>query len=103
MDKVGSVTHLFPRGRTMTTATISIEVDADTAQAFVQASAEKQRKLQLLLGLRLRELTTVPTRPLHEIMDDIGREAEARGLTPEIVESLLFGMPGSKSIHSSAL
>ena len=27
-------------------------------------------------------------RPLKEIMDDIGRRAEAQGLTPEILESL---------------
>ena len=73
----------------MTTGTISIEVDEDTARAFSQASAEEQRKLRLLLGLRLRELLARPGRPLREIMDGIGAEAEARGLTPEILESLL--------------
>ncbi len=73
----------------MATATISLEVDADTARAFSAASAEDQRKLQLLLNLRLRELTTRPPRPLKEVMDDIGRSAEARGLTSEILESLL--------------
>jgi hypothetical protein len=26
-----------------------------------------------------------------QIMDEIGHEAEARGLTPEILESLLYG------------
>jgi hypothetical protein len=75
----------------MTTATISLEVDPDTARAFAEAPAEERRKLQLLLRLRLRELTTAPARSLREIMDDIGREAEARGLTPEILESLLNG------------
>jgi hypothetical protein len=73
----------------MATATIPLEVDADTAQPFAAASAEDRRKLQLLLRLRLRELTTGPTRPLKEVMDEIGRHAEARGLTPEILESLL--------------
>ena len=73
----------------MTTATIPLEVDADTAQAFTAASAEEQRKLQLLLRLRLRELTTRPVRQLKEVMDEIGRYAEACGLTPEILESLL--------------
>jgi hypothetical protein len=75
----------------MTTATISIEVDADTARAFREASAEEQRKLQLLLNLRLRELTRGPGRPLKDIMDEIGAQAEAQGLTPEGVESLLHG------------
>jgi hypothetical protein len=75
----------------MASATISIEVDPDTARAFAEAPAEERRKLQLLLRLRLRELTTTPARPLKQIMDEIGREAEARGLTPEILESLLHG------------
>ena len=75
----------------MTTAIISIEVDADAARAFREASAEEQRKLQLLLGLRLRELITGPGRSLKEIMDESGAQAEAQGLTPEGVESLLHG------------
>ena len=73
----------------MATATISLEVDADTARAFRAASDEERRKLQLLLRLRLRELTDRPARPLQEVMDEIGRHAESRGLTPEILESLL--------------
>jgi hypothetical protein len=73
----------------MATSTISIEVDADTARAFTEASAEERRKLQLLLRLRLRELTSTPVRSLKEIMDEIGSQAEARGLTPDILESLL--------------
>ena len=73
----------------MPTSTIAFEVDTDTARAFSAASPEDRRKLQLLLGLRLRELTARPARPLKEVMDDIGRHAEACGLTPEILESLL--------------
>jgi len=73
----------------MPTATIAIEVDADSARAYLQASTEERRKLQLLLGLRLRELTACANRPLVDIMNEIGHEAEARGLTPEILESLM--------------
>lgn len=75
----------------MQTTAISIEVDAAAAKAFREAPAEEQRKLQLLLSLRLRELTSAPSRPLKEIMDEIGARAEAWGLTPEILESLLHG------------
>ena len=75
----------------MASATISIEVDADMARVFTAASAEERRKLQVLLGLRLRELTVGPVRPLQEIMQEIGMRTESRGLTPEIVESLLNG------------
>ena len=73
----------------MTRATISIEVEADSARVFSEAPAEERRKLQLLLGLRLRELTKAPVRPLREIMDEIGTQAEARGMTPDLLESLL--------------
>ncbi len=73
----------------METITISIEVDADSARIFSEASIDERRKLQLLLRLRLRELTTGPVRSLGDIMDEIGARAEARGLTPEILESLL--------------
>ena len=73
----------------MATSTISIEVDAEAARAYAAASAEEKRKLQLLLNLRLREIMAGPTRSLREIMDEIGAEAQARGLTPEILESLL--------------
>ncbi len=75
----------------MATATIAIEVDAEAARAFAQATAPERRKLQLLLSLRLQELTAGPARPLREVMDEIGAQAEARGLTPEILESLLHG------------
>jgi hypothetical protein len=73
----------------MTTATISLEIDAETVRAFAAASAEHRRKLQLLLSLRLRELTARSMRPLKEVMDEIGRYAEAQGLTPESLESLI--------------
>ena len=73
----------------MATATISLDVDADAARAFAAACAEDRRKLQLLISLRLRELTARPARPLNEVMDDIGRYAEARGMTPELLDSLL--------------
>lgn len=70
-------------------STISIEVDPGTAKAFSAASEQDRRKLQLLLALRLRELTTAPKRPLSAIMDDIGARAAAAGLTPDKLESLL--------------
>jgi hypothetical protein len=73
----------------MSTATISIEVDEDSAKAYSQASDEHRRKLQLLLNLRLRELTTGSVRPLREVMDAMGKKAAEQGLTPELLESLL--------------
>lgn len=70
-------------------ATITLVVENDLAQAYEAASSEDQVKLQLLMGLRLRELTAPPSRPLSVIMDDIGMRAEALGLTQEHLETLL--------------
>jgi hypothetical protein len=68
---------------------ITIPVDPETARAFEAASAEEQRKLRLLLSLRLRELTTTTLPPLQAILDEVGREAQEKGLTPEILDTLL--------------
>ncbi len=73
----------------MTDTTITIPIDSDTARIYSTASADEQQKLQMLLRLRLRELTSHPQRPLSDIMDEIGRHAEARGLTPDLLDSLL--------------
>jgi hypothetical protein len=70
-------------------STISIEVDADAARAYAAASEDQKRKLQLLLSLRLRELVTGPPRSLKEVLDEIGAQAEQRGLTPDILNTLL--------------
>ncbi len=74
----------------MPEAAITIPVDAETAHTYHTASPDDQKKIQLLLRLRLRELAALPTDSLIEIMDDIGAKAEARGLTPEILEALLY-------------
>jgi hypothetical protein len=73
----------------MTNTTISIPVDVSTALAYSQASVEQQQKIQLLLRLRVRELFSSSDVSLQQIMDDIGTKAEARGLTPQILETLL--------------
>ncbi len=73
----------------MNTQNISIKVDAESARAFADAPADERRRLQLLLALRLRELTTAPSRPLAQIMDEIGQQARANGLSPQVLESLL--------------
>lgn len=73
----------------METTTITIEVDAEAASIYNAASPEEQKKMQILLSLRLRDLTLKPRRPLKEVMDDIARNAQARGLTPEILDSIL--------------
>lgn len=71
------------------TKAISIPVPDETASAYANASVDDRQKIELLASLRLGELVRGPTRSLQEIMDDIGKEAEAAGLTDEVLESLL--------------
>ena len=75
----------------MATATLTIQVSEEAARAFTQVSPEDQRKIQLLLDLRLRDLTisSPPRKSLRAVMDEIGKNAAARGLTPDILESIL--------------
>ena len=73
------------------TANLTIQVSEEAARAFAQVSPEDQRKIQLLLDLRLRDLTIspLPRKSLQAVMDEIGKNAAARGLTPAVLESLL--------------
>jgi hypothetical protein len=73
----------------MGSSRIALAVDDDAGRAYASASSEEKRKIQFLLRLRLRELTATPTRSLREVVEDVGAKAEARGLTPEILASLL--------------
>jgi hypothetical protein len=70
-------------------STISIEVDEVTAKAYDEATPAQQKKIQLLLRLGLKEFMTGPKKSLRLVMDEMSAEAQARGLTPEILESLL--------------
>ena len=76
-------------GKSVGIANITIEVDEAAARAYAEASPGEQQKLQLLLSLRLQELTAQPSGTLQSVMDETGRAAESRGLTPEILENLL--------------
>ncbi len=73
----------------MGTVTISIQVDEEIAKAYAAVSPEEQHKIDLLLRLRLQDLTLSSQRSLKAVMDEIGQQAEARSLTPELLESLL--------------
>ncbi len=75
----------------MTTATISIPIDPVTAKAYAGASVEDQRKMKLLLSLRLRELTQASGSTLQAVMDSMADGAAARGLTPQALDGLLHG------------
>ena len=70
---------------------VTISLDTDLAEIYRSASDSERGKLDLLINMRLRNILLDPKsrRPLQEIMDDISRKAQKRGLTPEILQSIL--------------
>jgi hypothetical protein len=67
---------------------ITIQVDPEAALAYRSVSDDERRKLDLLLSLRLREVTR-PGASLEDVMDEISRNAQERGLTQEILKAIL--------------
>jgi hypothetical protein len=72
----------------MKTKIIKICVNAEAARIFEAASEEQRRKFEALLSLKLGDVTR-SKRPLEEVMIEIGQNAQARGLTSEILDSIL--------------
>ena len=67
---------------------ITVSVDSDLAAIYCAASESERSKLDLLVDLRLRQVAT-QGQSLRDIMDEISRNVQQRGLTPEILESIL--------------
>jgi len=67
---------------------ITIQVDPVAALAYRSVSEDERGKLDLLLSLRLREVTR-PGASLEDVMDEISRNAQERGLTPDILRDIL--------------
>jgi hypothetical protein len=67
---------------------ISIRVSDQAARAYEAATPEQRRKLDALLTLRLTEAAR-SSRTLEDIMGDMAARAQARGLTPELLNDIL--------------
>ncbi|MFO0803973.1 MAG: hypothetical protein U0791_12735 [Gemmataceae bacterium] len=70
------------------TEPLTIQVPTPVAKAYREADEEEQRKLELIFGFQLQSAMK-DTRTLQEVMRDISRKAIERGMTPEILESIL--------------
>jgi hypothetical protein len=75
----------------MRTKTLTIRLDPESAEALTAASPDDQKKIKVLLGLWLRDLTKAEPSDLKKLMDELSRKAKAQDLTPEILDSLLKG------------
>lgn len=72
----------------MATEEITLRVSPEAAQAFRQASPEQQLRLETLVSLQLLGKLR-SSRSLDEIIDDLSRQAQENGLTPQLLEELL--------------
>ena len=75
----------------MTTVPITLHVDPEAARAYESMTDEERNKIEAVLSLNLRGMLMPTGITLRQAMDELGQEAEANGLTPEILESILRG------------
>ena len=74
----------------METEEITIRVSSEIARAYREATQEEKRKMNLLCELDLRSsIKREHARSLKAMMAEIGRKAQERGMTPEILEEIL--------------
>jgi hypothetical protein len=66
---------------------ITIQVEPEIAKAYREAEPEKQQKIQIFLNIMLQK--AVSQKPLLDIMEEASQQAIAKGMTPEILESIL--------------
>lgn len=78
-----------------TSQEISIKVNQEIAQVYQKMSQFEQEEIQSkfmqVLSLELEKKRQKAIAQLSEIMDKASDEAQANGLTPEILEEILAG------------
>ena len=67
---------------------ITVSVDSDVARLYRSASDNERRQLDLLVNLRLRDAAE-SGKSLRDTMLEISRNAQRRGLSPDILQSIL--------------
>ena len=67
--------------------TISIQVEPQIAQAYRAFAPQRQKQFQMLMSIVLER--SIEQDSLEKTVADLRDEAEANGLTPEILEELL--------------
>lgn len=71
---------------------ITIEVPLDAAEAYLNATEQERQQFDSKIAVILKSSTRTREEAIAKIrqtMNEISAEAEERGLTPEILESLL--------------
>jgi len=66
---------------------ITINVDNEVAQAYREAEFNKQQQLGMMIKLFFQP--DLARKTLSDVMEEIADKAKKRGLTPEILQSIL--------------
>lgn len=72
----------------METRELTIRVTPEAANVYTTASEKRRQVLDAFLSVWLRRLGK-PTRPFEEVWTEVSEKAQANGLTPETLESIL--------------
>lgn len=75
----------------MVTEPITLQIEVDAARAFRSVSPDEQEKLQMLMGVLMKEYAKSNSPSLKQTMDEIGERASEGGLTAELLDSILRG------------
>ena len=67
---------------------ITLHVTTEAARMFRELPPDEQLRLETMVSLQLLGKLQ-PRRPLDDVITDMSRAAQERGLTPEILEEIL--------------
>ena len=73
----------------MSSRQIIIEVDEATASAYERTTPDERRRIDFILLLEARRALKPASGTLDDLMDGMSRQAQASGLTPEILQQIL--------------
>ena len=68
---------------------ITLKVSGKVAQAYQEATEKEKEYMNTLVNLFLEQEMKEEIDSLGTLMDEISKKAVSRGLTPEILESIL--------------
>ena len=71
------------------TEAITIDIAPSYARIYREASKSDKEKLQALFEVWMREYSNSSVESLKQLMDSISDNAQQRGLTPDILDSIL--------------
>lgn len=73
----------------MSTEAVTLEVASEVVRIFESTSGGEREKLRVLLGVWLKEFVKSDPASLKQTTDELSERARRRGLTPEVLDSIL--------------